>query len=101
VEAVGDDAGEEAEDGERGEAADAEDADGEPLLAVRRELHDDPRERDVLHPRPAHGRDLAGEEEPVVVVAAEARERAAAGELEERHSSSSARSFSRAGSARA
>src|SRR5581483_3846921 len=40
------------------------------------EGEDQPRERGVLHPRPGHGDDLAREEEPVVPVLAQARERA-------------------------
>jgi hypothetical protein len=70
---VGDDAGDEAEDGEGDEAAERERPDGERRV---RELDHEPGERHVLHPGPADGDDLAGEEEPVVAVALQARKRA-------------------------
>ena len=73
VDAVGDDAGEEAEDRERDEAAEREDPDRD---RRGRQLDHEPGERDVLHPRPDHRDELAGEEEAVVAVALQARERA-------------------------
>ena len=48
-------------------------------------LEDEPVERDVLHPRAADRGELPAEEEPVVAVAAQAGERSARGEADERH----------------
>ena len=72
---VGDDSGSEPEDGEWDESPERERADRERRSG---ELDDEPRERDVLHPRPGERDDLAGEEDPVVAVPAETAERACA-----------------------
>ena len=67
-----------------------------------RQLEDEPRQRDVLHPRAAHGDDLAGEEEPVVAVVPEAREGAAVGAPERgRHAGLSSRPSIASGSSAA
>ena len=75
LDAVGDDAGDEAEDGERDEAPERERADRERRA---RELDHEPRESDVLHPRACERHELAGEEDAVVAVPAKAAERARA-----------------------
>ena len=89
---------EEPEHRERPEPADREHADGE-AARVRRELDDEPRHRDVLHPRAGDRRQLAGEEEAVVAVAFEGDERPCRRELEQRHRPGASSSFSSAGSA--
>ena len=58
---------------EGAEPADGEQADGEAAV-VRRELHHDPRHRDVLHPGSGHRGELACEEESIVAVTAEGGE---------------------------
>ena len=73
VDPVRDDAGDEAEDREGDEAAERERADRQRRVG---QLDHEPGERDVLHPGAADRDHLAGEEEPVVAVPAEARERA-------------------------
>ena len=85
VDPVGEDAGEEAEDGEGDEAAERERADRDRRV---RQLDDEPGERDVLHPRPADRDHLAGEEEAVVAVPPQARERAVVERDEQRGHSS-------------
>ena len=85
VEAVRDNARDQAENCERGEAAEGEEADRDGRV---RELDDVPGERDVLHPGSDEGDDLAREEQPVVPVLAEACEGAAEGDG---HSSSRSR----------
>jgi hypothetical protein len=74
VEAVGDDAGDQPEHGERGEAAKREEADGDGGVG---QFDHVPRERDVLHPGADERDHLAGEEEAVVAVLADAGERPA------------------------
>jgi MFS family permease len=73
VEPVGDHAGEEREERERAEAGDREHRDRERRVGQREHQ---PVHGDVLHPGAADRDDLAREEEPVVAVAAQARERA-------------------------
>ena len=72
VEAVGEDAGKEAEHAEREELAEDEDADRDRRPG---QLEHEPRHRDVLHPRSRDRDRLADEEEPVVAMP-EAGERA-------------------------
>ena len=64
-----------------------------------RQLEDEPRGRDVLHPGPRDGDDLAREEDPVVPVLAEAAPGAAVGPQERRGHAPSSISFLSAGSA--
>ena len=74
VEPVDENAGEESEDRERQELGQREHADRERRAGEREH---EPRLRDPLHPRPWERDELAGEEEPVVPMLAQAREGAA------------------------